>query len=302
MATTNSPIVPTLQSNVPRPQGIAALRGRIGQRFDRRLQIGVLLLISFIMLAPFVWVLATSLRTPAQSFSLPPQWIPVNPDFSNYQQVFVKIPFWNQFLNSAIITLSIVLGQLFTAALAGYAFAHLKFPGKNLLFYLVLATLMIPLQATIIPVFMLISQFKLNDTLFSLILPALPTAFGTFLLRQYFMQIPKEYEESAMIDGANQWQIFFRIYFPLVTPGLAILSVLAFNAYWNEFFRPLIFMSTKAHFPIPLGLFDLQGYMGTGSISVVLAGIVLSMIPVLIVYIFGQRYLIEGLMAGGLKG
>jgi multiple sugar transport system permease protein len=195
-----------------------------------------------------------------------------------------------------------VLGQLVTASLAGYAFAHLAFPGKNILFYLILATIMIPLQATIIPVFILISHLGLSDTLFSLILPALPTAFGTFLLRQYFLGIPKEYEESALIDGANQWQIFFRVYFPLATPGLAILAVLTFNYHWNEFFRPLIFLNTKERFTIPLGLFDLQGYMMTGSISVVLAGIVLSLIPVIIIYIFGQRYLIEGIMAGGLKG
>ena len=134
-----------------------------------------------------------------------------------------------------------------------------------------------------------------------LILPALPTAFGTFLLRQYFMAIPNEFEEAAMIDGASPFQVFYRIYLPLVSSGLAVLAVLTFNSHWNEFFRPLIFMVTKEKFTIPLGLFDLQGYMMTGSISTVLAGIVLSMIPVFIVYLFGQRYLIEGIMMGGLK-
>jgi multiple sugar transport system permease protein len=167
----------------------------------------------------------------------------------------------------------------------------------------VLATLMIPGQATIIPVFILISRIlHLNDTLWALIIPALPTAFGTFLLRQYFMQIPGDFEEAAMIDGANQWQIFYKIYLPLASPGLAILAVLTFNGKWNDYFTPLIFMSTKERFPITLGIVDLQGYMGTGSVSVVLAGIVLSTIPVIIIYIFGQRYLTEGLMMGGLKG
>jgi multiple sugar transport system permease protein len=161
---------------------------------------------------------------------------------------------------------------------------------------------MVPIQATIIPVFILMSRYLgLADNLASLILPALPTAFGTFLLRQYFMTIPKEFEEAAVIDGANPFQVFYRIYLPLVSSGLAVLAVLTFNYHWNEFFRPLVFMVTKERFTIPLGLSDLQGYMMTGSISVVLAGITMSMIPVLIVYFFGQRYLIEGIMMGGVK-
>ena len=195
-----------------------------------------------------------------------------------------------------------MIGQLVTASLAGYAFARLEFPGKNVLFWLVMATLMIPLQATIIPVFVLISRLGLSDTLASLILPALPTAFGTFLLRQYFMQIPKDFEEVALMDGANQFYIFLRVYLPLVAPGLAVLAVLAFNGTWNEFYRPLVFLVSDTNFTIPLGLNDLKGYMMTGSISVVLAGVTLSLIPVVIVYLFGQRYLMEGIMMGGLKG
>jgi len=262
-----------------------------------------LTIIAFLTLMPFVWVISTSLRSPAESFTVPPEWIPVDMDFSNYARVFEEIPFWNQIGNSFIITLSVVAGQLVTASLAGYAFARLKFPGRNVLFWLVLATMMIPGQATIIPVFIMISRvFGLNDTLWELIIPGLSTAFGTFLLRQYFMQIPDDFEEAAVIDGANQWQIFQKIYFPLASPGLAILAVLTFNAKWNDYFTPLIFMNTKERFPITLGIVDLQGYMATGSISVVLAGIVLSTIPVIIIYIFGQRYLIEGLMMGGVKG
>jgi multiple sugar transport system permease protein len=261
-----------------------------------------LVLFAVIVLMPFAWVLATSLRLPAESFSVPPQWIPVNPDWSNYRTVFEEIPFWHQILNSFTVSLSIVFGQLATASLAGYAFARLNFRFKGILFWLVMATMMVPIQATIIPVYVLMSKYLgLGDTLASLILPALPTAFGTFLLRQYFMAIPNEFEEAAMIDGANPFQIFYRIYLPLISAGLAVLAVLTFNASWNDFFRPLIFMVTKEKFTIPLGLFDLQGYMMTGSISTVLAGIVLSMIPIFIVYLFGQRYLIEGIMMGGLK-
>ena len=258
--------------------------------------------LSVIMVGPIVWTISTSLRTPAASFSLPPKWLPTDMALENYAEVFARIPFWRQIFNSFFVTLSTVLGQLCTAALAGYAFARLDFPGKTPLFWLVMATLMIPLQATIIPVFVLISRIGLSDSLAALIVPALFTAFGTFLLRQYFMQAPKEFEEVALIDGANQWYIFSRVYLPLAAPGLAVLAVLAFNGTWNEFYRPLVFLITDANFTIPLGLNTLKGYMMTGSISVVLAGVSLSLIPVVLVYLFGQRYLIEGIMVGGLKG
>jgi len=266
------------------------------------LRLVLLFAASIIILAPVVWTLSTSLRTPAQSFSVPPQWIPLRPDWSNYFDVFQRVPFATYVVNSFVVTGAIVLGQLVTASLAGYAFARLNFPFRNALFWLVMATVMVPLQATIIPVFVLISSLGLADTLASLILPALPTAFGTFLLRQYFMSMPNDYEEAALIDGANQWQVFYRVYLPMATPGLAILTVLSFNTHWNEFFRPLIFLSTNENFTLPLGVVTLFGYLGTGSVSVVLAGVVLSLMPVLVVYTIGQRYLIEGIAMGGLKG
>lgn len=275
---------------------------RMRDQLSYWLRLLLLFFFAVIVLAPLAWTLATSLRTPVESFTVPPEWIPTNPDWRNYRQVFRQVPFGRYVMNSAIITVSIVLGQLVTASLAGYAFARFEFPGKRVLFTLIMATLMIPLQATIIPVFVLISKMGLVDTHLSLILPAWSTAFGTFLLRQYFMTIPNDYEEAAMIDGAGQWTIFSSIYLRLVAPGLAILAILAFNFHWNEFFRPLIFLSTNDKFTVPLGVVTLFGYLGAGSVSVVLAGVVLSFLPVLAIYLIGQRYLIEGLMMGGLKG
>jgi len=279
-----------------------AIRQHLSRRVGDWLRLALLSVASIIILAPVLWTLSTSLRTPAQSFSVPPEWIPLRPDFTNYVEVFKRVPFGGYVANSFVVTGSIVAGQLLTASLAGYAFARLKFPFRNVLFWLVMATVMVPLQATIIPVFVLISSLGLSDTLPSLILPALPTAFGTFLLRQYFMSMPNDYEEAALIDGANQWQVFHRIYLPMAMPGLAILTVLSFNTHWNEFFRPLIFLSTNENFTLPLGVVTLFGYMGTGSVSVVLAGVVLSLLPVLAVYVVGQRYLVEGISMGGLKG
>lgn len=262
----------------------------------------LLLGMAVIMLAPIVYALVTSLRTPVESFTLPPRWIPTNPVWTNYNAVFTTIPFEKYIINSSVITLAIVAGQLATSAFAGYAFARLKFPGREIFFWIILATLMIPLQATIIPVFVLIKEMGLSDTRASLILPALSSAFGAFLLRQYFLRIPNDFEEAALLEGANQWEIFWSIYLPLAKPGLAVLAILTFNVYWNEFLRPLIFLQSIDKFTLPLGLVNLQGYLGTGSISVVLAGVIVSLLPVLIVYLFGQRYLVEGIMMGGLKG
>ena len=201
-------------------------------------------------------------------------------------------------LNSVLVTAACAIGQMVTAAMAGYVFAKVEFRGRSVLFALILATMMVPMQVTIVPVFMLIRGMGLADTLLALILPAIPTAFGTFLMRQYFMGLPDELSEAAQIDGAGPWRTFFSVFAPLATPGMAIVGILAFNYHWNEFFRPLIMTISEENFTLPLGLVSLQGNMGTGSVATVLAGVVISMIPALVVFIFGQRSLREGLTAG----
>jgi multiple sugar transport system permease protein len=264
----------------------------------------IILLTAFAVLVvvPIYWTVVASLRTPAQSFTNPPAWIPTHPLWSNYRAVFRSVPFWDFLLNSVLVTGFIVIGQMATSCLSGYAFARLHFRGREPLFWAVLATMMVPIQATIIPVFILIKQIGLTNSRTGLILPVIGTAFGTFLMRQYFLQMPKELGEAAVVDGATQWQVFYKVYARLAGPPLATLAVLAFAAYWNEFFRPLIFLSTPTKFTLPLGLVTLQGYLGTGSVSVVLAGVVLSLIPTLVVFIFAQRRLVEGLTFGSVKG
>jgi multiple sugar transport system permease protein len=262
----------------------------------------LLVLLACLWLAPIVWTLSTSLRTPAQSFSLPPKWLPTDLAWRNYAQVFDSVPFAEILLNSVKVSAAIVLGQLVTASLAGYAFARLNFPGKNLLFLLLMASLMVPAQATIIPVFLLVKWFGLADTLWSLILPAWVSAFGVFFMRQAFMQIPQDLVDAAKIDGAGQWHIFYRVFLPLCAGPMAVLAILSFNSFWNELFRPLIFLSSQQNFTLPLGLVTLQGYLGTGSLSVVLAGVVISMLPVLLIFVFAQRYVIEGIARTGVKG
>lgn len=253
------------------------------------------LVIALVMtLGPVVWTFWTAF-TPqvageGRSFSL-----------AAFRDVFVQVDFALLFFNSVLVTVLIVAGQMVTAAMAGYVFARIEFRGRNLLFGVILATMMVPLQVTIVPIFLLVRGMGLADTLLALILPAIPTAFGTFLMRQYFLGLPGELAEAAAIDGAGPIKTFTSVYLPLAAPGMAIVGILAFNYHWNEFFRPLILEISEENFTLPLGLVSLQGNLGTGSVSTVLAGVVLSMIPAMLVFVFGQRTLREGLTAGAVK-
>ncbi|MEU6918690.1 carbohydrate ABC transporter permease [Streptomyces olindensis] len=264
-------------------------------------RIATLAVCALLTLGPVVWTVSTSLRTPAEAFDLPPQLIPANPSTEAYRGVFDQIDVWLLALNSTLVTGLIAVGQMITAGLAGYAFARLEFRFKKPLFGLVLATMMVPLQVTIVPVFLVLKSMSLTDTLLGLIIPAFPTAFGTFLMRQYFLGMPKDLGEAAMLDGAGPWRTFRSVYAPLAAPGLAIVGVLAFNYHWNEFFRPLILETSGQNYTLPLGLVSLQGNLGTGSISVVLAGVVLSMIPAVLVFVVGQRPLREGITSAGVN-
>lgn len=258
----------------------------------------ILILAALVTLTPVIWTVLSSLRPPNESLSADGSIIPAQLDFSSYPAVFGKVDMWLLVLNSVLVTVLIAVGQMLSSALAGYVFARYEFRGRNGLFALILATMMVPMQVTIVPVFMLIRGMGLADTLLALILPAVPTAFGTFLMRQYFLGLPAELGEASEIDGASPWRTFRSIYAPLALPGMAIVGILAFNFHWNEFFRPLILTISEQNFTLPLGLVSLQGNMGTGSVATVLAGVVISMIPAFAVFVFGQRTLREGLTAG----
>lgn len=258
----------------------------------------VLIIAAVFALGPLLWTLTTSLRTPAEAFNNPPQWVPTSWDFGNYAAVFHQIPIAQFFLNSVVVTVLIVVGQTITCTLSGYAFAMVSFPGKNTIFGIFLATMMVPIQTIIIPVFIIVKDMGLAGSITSLIVPALASAFGTFLMRQYFMQMPKELGEAARIDGATQFGVFYHVYARMASPAIATLAILNFSGFWAEFYRPLIFLNKQETFTLPLGLVGLQGNLGTGSISVVLAGVILAMIPSVLLFIFAQRYFIEGVTAG----
>ncbi|GAB2599066.1 carbohydrate ABC transporter permease [Pseudactinotalea suaedae] len=288
MATTLSGPLPGVHTP---PTRTRRERGALGSAA----KVAVMVVAAFLTLGPVVWTLFTALTpleagTGERSFGL-----------GAFADVFVQVDMWLLVWNSALVTGLCAAGQMITAAMAGYVFAKMEFRGKGLLFGLVLATMMVPMQVTIVPVFLLIRGMGLADTLLALIIPAIPTAFGTFLMRQYFLGLPHELGEAAALDGAGPFRTFFSIFAPLAAPGLAIVGILAFNYHWNEFFRPLIMLISEQNFTVPLGLVTLQGNLGTGSVATVLAGVVLSMIPALVVFILGNKPLREGLTAGSNK-
>ena len=247
------------------PDPVASQPSRRRLRVSPGRVIGVLILIvaAVIVISPVLWAISTSLRTPAQSFNEPPSWVPLHPRWSNYKAVFQQVPMWNFIGNSIFVTGLIVVAQIVTSTMSGYAFAMVRFRGRGAVFALILATMMVPLQTTIIPVFLLLKYMGLVDSRFSLVLPAIGSAFGTFLMRQYFLQMPHELGEAARVDGASHWQVFLRIYAPMAFAPMATLAVLSFSGYWNEFFRPLVFLQSGDKLTLTLGLVSLQGNMDT---------------------------------------
>lgn len=253
---------------------------------------------------PIMWMFSTSLRTPATSFDLPPSFFPTSWQWDNWlavlQSDLIDYPLF--FLNSLKIAVVITAAQLLFCSCAAFAFSRLRFPGNNMLFFVFLATMMVPGQVTAIPRFIIIRVLGMIDTHYALILPAAAGAFGIFLLRQFFMTLPSELMDAARIDGASFFGIYWRIMLPLVGPGLSALGVFTFLGSWNSFFEPLLFLRSWNKMTLPIALVILQGYMGEGSRAHVLAGIMMSILPVLVVYLFAQRFILRGIAFTGLKG
>lgn len=252
-------------------------------------------------LLPFFWMVATSLKTPDQVFVYPPQWIPNPLTLDNYRQVWQLLPFSLFLANTILITGAVTIGSVLSCSLAGYAFARLEWPGRERIFLLYLGTMMLPGAVTMIPVFSIIRAFHWIDTYWALIVPGLfGSAFGTFLLRQFFMTIPRELEEAALIDGCNHFQIYWRIVLPLSKPALATLAVFDFIAMWNSFLWPLIVVNSTRMRTLTIGLSYLQG-LYTTDYNLMMAGSIISLIPLLIVFFALQRYFVQGIALTGMK-
>jgi multiple sugar transport system permease protein len=260
----------------------------------------LMVIVAFIMLVPFFWMFSTSLKSLGEVFEYPPKWIPSQPRWENYARVWSVVPFGRYLLNSVIVSGSITLLHLLVASLSAFAFARLKFPGRDKLFLLYLATLMVPGQVTMIPNFILIKLLRLTDTYTGLILPNVFTAFGVFLLRQFFMTIPKDYEDAARIDGASRFYIYSRIILPLSVPALSTLAVFTFVFQWNNLLWPLVVVSKDSMKTITIGLASFQGMYGT-TWNLLMAAAVMGILPSIVAFLIGQRFLIKGITLTGLK-
>jgi multiple sugar transport system permease protein len=265
-------------------------------------------LLAVVMLLPFLWMLATSLETPDQLLQYPPVFLPTSPRFANYLEVFEQLPMLTFFANSVKISVLGTLGELIAAALAAFAFARMNFRGKRVLFAMFLATMMVPFQVTMIPVFMIMRWLGWLDSHASLIVPHFfggafaSAAFGIFLLRQFFAQVPRELEEAARIDGAGRFRFFLRILLPLSIPALSVLALFAFMGIWNDLLSPVLFLSTESRMPLTFGLAVLQTVQHNFRYDLMMAGTMISVLPVLVLFIFAQKRVTASFLQSGLKG
>lgn len=257
------------------------------------------------MVAPFLWMVTTSLKEPGSIFSYDrpwwQDWVPVQFVWSNYVKAWHVVPFARFYLNSFFVTVCVTAGQVITSAMAAYAFARLNFPGRDPIFFAYLATMMIPGAVTMIPVFILLRTLGWIDTYKAVILPGIFTAYGTFLLRQFFLTLPKELEDAAKIDGCSYFGIFWRIILPLSKPALATLTTFTFMGSWLNFMWPLIVLNTHSKFTLPVGLAYFQT-LHTTDWTLLMAGSLMMILPILLVFLVTQRYFVEGIKLTGIKG
>jgi multiple sugar transport system permease protein len=261
----------------------------------------ILIVGALTMVIPFLWMISTSLKSSAGVFQYPPQWIPNPIKWDNYRELMTIIPFARYFTNTAFVAGIVTLLQLLTCSMAAYSFARLRFPGRDALFILYLSTLMIPMQVRIIPNFILMRYMGWLDTYRALIIPAAFSSFGTFLLRQFFMTLPTELEDAAKIDGCSYLRIFLSMILPLSKPALATLAIYTFMGQWNDFLWPLVVISREEMRTLTVGLRAMQGLYYTNW-PILMAGSVMSVLPILVVFFVAQKQFVQGITLTGMKG
>lgn len=265
----------------------------------------LLILGSLTMVGPFMWMVTTSLKDAGAVFSFQKnwweEWIPMSFVWQNYVKAWHVVPFARFYANSLFVTAAVTLGQVVTSAMAAYAFARLRFPGRERIFFGYLATMMVPGAVTMIPVFILLKNLGWVDTYKALILPGIFTAYGTFMLRQFFLTLPRELEDAAKIDGCSYYGIFWRIILPLSKPALATLTTFTFMGSWMNFMWPLIVINTESKFTLPVGLAYFQSLHHTDW-TLLMAASVMMILPILVLFMFNQRFFVEGIKLTGIKG
>jgi len=284
---------------IHQPQQFTVRQARL---IEKSLGYATLIAVAALLVLPLYWMLSTSLKSPEQTFAIPPEWIPNPLQWDNFTKVFEEVPFGRFILNTFILVGLNIVGQLFAVTLVAYGFARLRFPGRSVLFLLMLSTLMIPYHVTLVPRFILFSKLGWINTYLPLTIPAFTgSSFLIFLVRQYMTSIPYDLDEAAYIDGANWFDVFWRVILPLSRPALVLVVVFTFVGVWNDFLQPLIYLNDPNLFTVSLGLSFFQGARETNW-NLLMAGSLLATIPPLLLFFFAQRQLIGGISIEGLKG
>jgi multiple sugar transport system permease protein len=291
--------------------GSATLAPPVSSRLRRRAAVnlvqgllmhGLVWIGAIAMVVPFLWMLSTSLKGQSASVSYPPEWIPRPAHWSNYIDVVQSFPFGIFAFNSLKIALLGTIGQLISTSFAAYAFSRMNFPGRQTIFFLLLATLMIPGHVTMIPTFILFNALGWVNSHYPLFVPAwFGGAFGTFLIRQFFLTLPQDYSDAAAIDGAGHFHIFTRIYMPLAKPVLATLALFVFMNHWNEFLLPVIYLTDQDKMTLTVGLSSFRLQYST-LYHYLMAGTLLSILPILVLFVVLQKYFVRGIVMTGIKG
>lgn len=295
----------TVTQSTTSPGNVSLTPGRIRRIVGRAIAYILISALGVVFLIPLFWLFSSSLKVGAEIFDQPVQWWPAVPQWNNYPDAWTALPFTRFLLNTLFVTLVPLLAEVFVSAIVAYGFSRFVFPGRNILFLIMISTMFLPDAVKLIPTFIIWKQFNLIDTYDPLVLASVlgGTPLFIFLMRQFFSTIPKEIEEAALIDGANVFQTFTRVMIPLIRPALLSVSIIGFQGHWNDFLNPLIYLNNQAKYTMTVGM-----YFFTGGVNErphwewLMAMSTLMIIPTLILFIFFQRYFIEGLTSGAVKG
>lgn len=297
-------------AELPRKRAPERRQARLGVRAQR----GVVDALTWIvlgaaaitMLFPLFWMVSTSFKSEPELYQFPPPLLPARLNWSNYLEAFGYIPYWRMLGNSAMIASVVTIGRVLTSTFAGFSFARLRYPGRDKLFLLYLAVLMVPFPVTMVPLYLIMRAFGWLDSYNALIIPAIVSAYNTFLARQFMLSLPLDLDDAARIDGANPFTIYWRIILPLCKPVIAVITVFSFMQSWNSFIWPLLVISSSERFTVPLGLAIIatgrDGYGGYIAWNYLMAAATASALPMIAIFLIAQRYFVQGIAMTGLKG
>jgi len=280
-----------------------AMQTKAATRWIDRAIIAVMAVLGIFMLLPFAWLISMSFRSVADAYKMPPSFIPPNLDFTNYLAVWKSsVPFLQIYMNSVEIAVIVTVGQLITCTLAAFAFSRLQWKGRDTLFFVLLVGLMFPAQVTILPIYLGFAKVGLINKPIGLALMYLTSSFGVFLMRQFMHSQPKALEEAALMDGAGYFKIFWRISLPQLRPALSALGIITFTQTWNYYFQAKVLLGPQDAMTLPLAMDILRGYLGQGNLAVVMAAMSMAVLPVILLFLLAQKFVIEGVTMSGIRG